>query len=114
MKVRSIASRSAHTASLAYRIKMLTKEYEEEFTQQPSIAELAAALGVTESMIKTSLEATTLQNTISLDATIGNEDGSIHIALFKGLSKDNRSVIALKTGGKEFIKWHKKIKSVVK
>ena len=45
--------------------------------------------------------------------TIGNEDGSVHIALFKGLSKDNRSVIALNTGGKEFIKWHKKIKSVV-
>jgi RNA polymerase primary sigma factor len=70
----------AHTASLAYRIKMLTKEYEEEFNQQPSIAELAAALGVTESMIKTSLEATTLQNTISLDATIGNEDGNRRIS----------------------------------
>ena len=45
--------------------------------------------------------------------TIGNEDGSVHIALFKGEPNENRSVVAFNTSGKEFIKWHKKIKCVV-
>ena len=45
--------------------------------------------------------------------TIGNEDGSVHIALFKGEPKKNRSVVAFNTSGKEFINWHKKINDVV-
>ena len=44
--------------------------------------------------------------------TIGNEEGSIHIALFKGKPKKNRSVVAFNTSGKEFINWHKKINDV--
>ena len=44
--------------------------------------------------------------------TIGNEDGSVHIALFKGEPKENRSVVAFNTSGKEFINWHKKINDV--
>ena len=44
--------------------------------------------------------------------TIGNEEGSIHIALFKGEPKENRSVVAFNTSGKEFINWHKKINDV--
>ena len=45
--------------------------------------------------------------------TIGNEEGSVHIALFKGEPKKNRSVIAFNTTGKEFINWHKKIKNAL-
>jgi len=45
--------------------------------------------------------------------TIGNEEGSIHIALFKGEPKKNSSVVAFNTNGKEFINWHKKINDVV-
>ena len=45
--------------------------------------------------------------------TIGNEEGSVHIALFKGKPKKNRSVIAFNTTGKEFINWHKKIKNAL-
>ena len=45
--------------------------------------------------------------------TIGNKEGSIHIALFKGEPKKNRSVVAFNTSGKEFINWHKKINDVV-
>ena len=41
--------------------------------------------------------------------TIGNDEGSIHIALFKGELRENRSVVAFNTSGKEFINWHKKI-----
>lgn len=44
--------------------------------------------------------------------TIGNEERSIHIALFKGEPKENRSVVAFNTSGKEFINWHKKINDV--
>ena len=44
--------------------------------------------------------------------TIGNEEGSIHIALFKGKPKKNRSVVAFNTSGKEFINWHKKTNDV--
>ncbi|MCH2445647.1 MAG: VOC family protein, partial [Candidatus Marinimicrobia bacterium] len=45
--------------------------------------------------------------------TIGNEEGCVHIALFKGKPKKNRSVIAFNTTGKEFINWHKKIKNAL-
>ena len=45
--------------------------------------------------------------------TIGNEEGSVHIALFKGKTKKNRSVIAFNSTGKEFINWHKKIKNAL-
>ena len=41
--------------------------------------------------------------------TIGNDEGSIHIALFEGEPKNNRSVIAFNATGKEFINWHKRI-----
>ena len=45
--------------------------------------------------------------------TIGNEEGSVHIALFKGEPNENRSVVAFNTSGKEFINWHKKINDVI-
>ena len=45
--------------------------------------------------------------------TIGNEEGSVHIALFEGETNENRSVIAFNTDGEEFINWHKKINDLV-
>ena len=44
--------------------------------------------------------------------TIGNEDGSVHIALFIGEPNENRSVVAFNTSGKEFINWYRKINDV--
>ena len=41
--------------------------------------------------------------------TIGNEEGSIQIALFEGEPDNNRSVIAFNATGEEFINWHKRI-----
>ena len=45
--------------------------------------------------------------------TIGNDEGTIHIALFKGKTKSNRSVIAFNATGEEFIDWHKRINNVL-
>ena len=45
--------------------------------------------------------------------TIGNDEGTIHIALFKGVPKSNRSVIAFNATGEEFIDWHKRINNVL-
>ena len=41
--------------------------------------------------------------------TIGNDEGSIHIALFEGEPDNNRSVIAFNATGEEFINCHNKI-----
>ena len=45
--------------------------------------------------------------------TIGNDEGTIHIALFKGNPNSNRSVIAFNATGEEFIDWHKRINNVL-
>ena len=45
--------------------------------------------------------------------TIGNDEGSIHIALFEGKPNNNRSVIAFNTTGEEFIDWHKRINNAL-
>ena len=45
--------------------------------------------------------------------TIGNDEGSIHIALFEGEPDNNRSVIAFNATGEEFINWHKRINNVL-
>ena len=45
--------------------------------------------------------------------TIGNDEGTIHIALFEGKPKSNRSVIAFNATGEEFIDWHKRINNVL-
>ena len=41
--------------------------------------------------------------------TIRNNEGNINIALFKGKPQDNRSVIAFKVNGDEFINFHDSI-----
>jgi len=70
----------AHTASLAYKIQAVTKEYEEDLGQKPSIAELSDILGVSENMINASLASIKFQNMISIDGTIGNKDGNRSIS----------------------------------
>ena len=45
--------------------------------------------------------------------TIGNEEGSIQIALFEGEPDNNRSVIAFNATGEEFIYWHKRINNTL-
>jgi len=65
----------AHTASLAYKVRMIMKEYESDLGQKPSIAEISELLGVTENMVKASLESIKFQNMISIDSTMGNDEG---------------------------------------
>ena len=64
----------SHAASLAYKVKNLIKEYEEELGIKPSVDEMAEVLGVTSSMIELSIESLKLNNVLSLDAIIGGEE----------------------------------------
>ena len=63
----------AHAASLSYKIRKLTKEYEEEFGVAPTNAEIGEILGVTDNMIQASIESAKFQNLVSFDATIGKD-----------------------------------------
>lgn len=70
----------AHASSLAWKITTLVKEYDEEFGQHPTTTEISEILGVTECMVKTSMDAIKLSNLISIDATIGGEGEGRRIA----------------------------------
>jgi len=63
----------SHASGLIWKIKKISKEYEDEFHQQPSITEIADLLGVTEAMVKISLQSAIIQNPISLDLVLGDE-----------------------------------------
>jgi RNA polymerase primary sigma factor len=63
----------AHASGLIWKIKKVSREYEDEFRHQPTISEIADLLGVTESNVKLSLESAAIQNSISLDAALGDE-----------------------------------------
>jgi RNA polymerase primary sigma factor len=52
------------------------KEYEEEFGTYPAESEIAEILGVTESMVKLSLESMKLNNILSIDTPIGDADSN--------------------------------------
>jgi RNA polymerase primary sigma factor len=78
----------AHASGLIWKIKRLCREYEEEFKNQPTISEIADLLGVTESMVKLSMESATIQNAISLDAALGDEKSGRR---FEEIISDNTS-----------------------
>lgn len=60
----------SHTKNMLWKIKQTSQEYEEEFGQQPTFAELAALLGVSESLI---------ENTISLNiGSVSSLDNTTH------------------------------------
>ena len=66
----------SHAISLAYKVKNLIKEYEDELGSVPDTSEIASLLGVTESMVQLSLESLKLNNIISIDTPIGDSDSS--------------------------------------
>jgi RNA polymerase primary sigma factor len=63
----------SHAASLAYKVKKLINEYEEEMGTRPTIEEMADVLGVTCSMIELSLESLKLNNILSIDACLSSD-----------------------------------------
>jgi RNA polymerase primary sigma factor len=63
----------SHAVSLAYKISNFIRDYEEEFKNKPSNAEIAEMLGVSEDTVKESLYNTGLTSTISLDTPVGDE-----------------------------------------
>jgi len=66
----------SHASSLASKIRKLTAEYEDEFNQKPSNSEIAEILGITEKMVKASIESMKLQYMTSIHATVGNDENS--------------------------------------
>lgn len=66
----------SHAISLAYKVKNLIKEYEDDLGSVPDTSEIAAILGVTESMVQLSLESLKLNNILSIDTPIGDSDSS--------------------------------------
>jgi RNA polymerase primary sigma factor len=65
----------AHASGLLSKIRRVSKEYEQEFGESPSEDELADLLGVSDSMIKASLESASLQRMLSIDSPLGDEAG---------------------------------------
>jgi|TARA_E500000331_G_scaffold353496_1_gene404316 RNA polymerase primary sigma factor len=65
----------AHANSLSWKIKNLVAEYEEEFNQAPTLSEIAEILGVSENMVKASVDSFKFQRLVSLDQSFGDEDG---------------------------------------
>jgi len=65
----------AHANSLSWKVKKVIDEYEEEFSQKPDNSEIAEILGVSENMVKASIDSFKFQRLVSLDQTFGDEDG---------------------------------------
>lgn len=63
----------SHAVSLAYKISNFIRDYEEEFNNKPSNAEIAEMLGVTEDAVAESLYNTGLTSTISLDTPVSDD-----------------------------------------
>ena len=66
----------SHAVSLAYKVTKMMKEYEEEFGTIPSNEEISTILGVSETMVKASLDSIKLNNIISIDTPIGDSDSN--------------------------------------
>jgi len=64
-----------HTLAHAYRINCFVRDYEDEFGERPSDAEIAAMVGISEDSVKEVLVSCGLRNLTSLDAHIGDADG---------------------------------------
>ena len=71
---RSTIKIPSHASSLAWKITNLVNEYEEEFDQHPTVEEISSILGVSESMVKTAMEASKLSRLVSFDGFVGNDD----------------------------------------
>ena len=77
----------SHAASIVWKIKNLNAEYEKEFGQFPTVSELSDLLGVSESMIETSIASMALTNICSLDKSVkGDDEGR---ALFEIIVDEN-------------------------
>jgi len=80
----------AHASSLAYKIKKLIVEYEDEFGQRPTNSEISDILGVAETMVKDSIDSLKLQHLVQYDGTVGNDEDGRNI--FETIADDNISL----------------------
>lgn len=65
----------AHASSLAYKIKQMVSQYEEEFKNNPTVEEICDYLNVTKEMVDAAISASNLHYLVPFDATIGGEEG---------------------------------------
>jgi RNA polymerase primary sigma factor len=80
----------AHASSLAYKIKKLIVEYEDEFGQRPTNSEISDFLGLAETMVKDSIDSLKLQHLVQYDGTVGNDEDGRNI--FETIADDNISL----------------------
>ena len=66
----------SHAVSLAWKITKMMKEYEAEFGTVPTNEEICSIMGVSEAMVKASLDSIKLNNIISIDTPIGDSDSN--------------------------------------
>lgn len=66
----------SHAISLAYKVKGMMAEYEEEFGCTPTNEEIASVLGTSVKMVQASMDSLKLNNIISIDTPIGDSDSS--------------------------------------
>jgi len=71
---RSTIKIPSHASSLAWKIKKLIEEYEDEFHQQPTIEEIASILGVSDNMVNAAMSASRLQYLVSFDGHVGGDE----------------------------------------
>ncbi len=71
---RSTIKIPSHASSLAWKIKKLIEEYEDEFHQNPTNEEIASILGVTENMVEAAIAASKLQHLVSYDGHVGGDE----------------------------------------
>lgn len=65
----------AHMSSLAYKINCFVAEYEDDFNQKPTTAEIAEILNVSEKMVDEVMMGYNMRNLISLDASARDDSG---------------------------------------
>ena len=64
----------AHASSLSWKAWKLSEEFENEFGCKPTLDEVADILGVSKSILKSSIESFKLKNTISMSVPFGDDD----------------------------------------
>lgn len=65
----------AHMSSLAYKINCFVTEFEDDFGQKPTTAEIAEMLNVSQDMVEEITMGYNMRNLISLDATFRDDSG---------------------------------------
>lgn len=93
-----------HALSLLQRINRERQSYWDEFNEMPSIEELATLLGVSENLVKLSLDAANVNVHIPLDTKVdGKSDASDHRMLAEILTDDEAVSVEDRIGEEQLV-----------